>query len=234
MAGRGSRFVKAGYSAPKWAISVHGKTLFEWSLLSLPLELCSHLVFIALREHESNNELTQFIRNTLSFEGKLDIIFLDSVTQGQAETVLKGADLLDPEKPLLIYNIDTYSTSKSLASALMDEDNDGVLGAFTSSESRFSFAKLDSEGIVIKTAEKEAISNNALNGLYHFRRTDDFTRIARQTINDGRTDKGEYYIAPMYNALIAEGKRYVIDTCDTNWILGTPDELEHFSEHYDG
>ena len=35
MAGLGERFLKAGYKQPKYEIEVHGKTLFEWSLLSL-------------------------------------------------------------------------------------------------------------------------------------------------------------------------------------------------------
>ena len=32
MAGVGSRFKKAGFSQPKYMISVKGKTLFQWSM----------------------------------------------------------------------------------------------------------------------------------------------------------------------------------------------------------
>ena len=39
MAGRGERFKKAGFSLPKMLIESHGKTLLEWSVDSLPLEL---------------------------------------------------------------------------------------------------------------------------------------------------------------------------------------------------
>ncbi len=35
MAGSGTRFKNAGYSMPKYQITVHGKTLFEWSMESL-------------------------------------------------------------------------------------------------------------------------------------------------------------------------------------------------------
>ena len=35
MGGLGSRFRKAGYTVPKYMIEAKGKTLFEWSLISL-------------------------------------------------------------------------------------------------------------------------------------------------------------------------------------------------------
>jgi choline kinase len=35
MAGLGSRFRKAGYNVPKYMIEAKGKTLFEWSMISL-------------------------------------------------------------------------------------------------------------------------------------------------------------------------------------------------------
>lgn len=52
MAGRGSRFVKEGYTLPKFMIEVKGKTLFEYSLESLPLEIADKIIFICLEEHE--------------------------------------------------------------------------------------------------------------------------------------------------------------------------------------
>ena len=35
MGGLGSRFREAGYTVPKYMIEAKGKTLFEWSLISL-------------------------------------------------------------------------------------------------------------------------------------------------------------------------------------------------------
>ena len=35
MGGLGSRFRKAGYTVPKYMIEAKGKTLFEWSMISL-------------------------------------------------------------------------------------------------------------------------------------------------------------------------------------------------------
>jgi len=39
MAGKGQRFIDAGYNIPKYMIKVNGKELFDWALESLPLDI---------------------------------------------------------------------------------------------------------------------------------------------------------------------------------------------------
>ena len=118
--------------------------------------------------------------------------------------------------------------SSSLEKNLLRKNIDGVLGAFTSEEPRFSFAALDDDGFVTKTAEKEVISSNALTGLYHFTHPKDFFEAADFAFANNETIKGEYYIAPLYNHLIRKGRRLIVDVADEVNILGTPDELEIF------
>ena len=52
MGGLGSRFRKAGYACPKYMIEAKGKTLFDWSLLSLQgyEKRAAQYVFIAMRD----------------------------------------------------------------------------------------------------------------------------------------------------------------------------------------
>ena len=47
-------------------------------------------------------------------------------------------------------------------------------------------------------------------------------------------EKGEKYIAPLYNYLIQKGKEVRISVIDVEKIhvLGTPEELDYFKEHY--
>ena len=85
MAGRGSRFVKEGYKLPKFMIEVKGKTLFEYSMDSLPIDIADKIVFICLKEHEKFN-VSEFIRNKVDHHN-IKIISIDEVTRGQAETV---------------------------------------------------------------------------------------------------------------------------------------------------
>ena len=229
MAGRGQRFVDAGYDKPKMLIEAHGKTLLEWSVDSLPLDLSSKLVFILLEEHEREHQLIDFIRSKYQ-QYNLDFVSLDDVTRGQAETVVMAKDRLDINQDLVIFNIDTYFKSSSLAVSLRNDHVDGVLGTFhdPSDSSRFSYAKTDANGIITQVEEKIHISDNALTGMYHFKRCEDFIDLATSIIDRGETTKGEYYIAPMYNHLIEQGHKFRLDVCENHAILGTPDEFNEF------
>lgn len=231
MAGEGKRFKDAGYTVPKYLIDCKGKTLLQWSVDSLPLNLATNLVFIILKKHEDEFNVSEVI---LQIYGKLGInirfYFLDGVTQGQAETVYLGRNLFTNDKPLVIFNIDTYFDSKTLETNLLKNDCDGYLGCFKSSEPRFSFASVDHGGFVTETAEKVVISDNALTGLYHFNNTHDYIDAVEYHLQNEFKYKNEYYIAPMYNYLINKGKKYKLDWVHEFHILGTPEELDDFKK----
>lgn len=233
MAGLGSRFQKAGYARPKMLLTVHGKTLLEWAVDSLPLELCSNLIFVVLAAHEDAFYITDFIRQKYqSNHYQISFKILETVTRGQAETVCLAQDLMVLDTDLLIFNIDTYFCSNTLKTCLLRPDSDGVLGGFRHQSPKYSYALCDREGVVIKTAEKIVISDLALTGLYHFKKAQDFLRIARSHIQNNVLTHDEFYIAPMYNELIKLGKRFVVDLCQEHWILGTPEELDYFKNNY--
>lgn len=236
MAGLGSRFLKAGYDLPKYMLRVRGATIFEHALRSLPLEPAEKLVFVALKEHQEAYALETFIDAALKrLPGcptaglKKEIIFLEKPTSGQAETVMKARDSVPPGAELAIYNIDTYFNSGTLAAALADPagKRDGILGAFTLKERdpKWSFAALRPDGVVAATAEKDQISENALTGFYHFTDGAGFFRVAGAALASGRTTRGELYVAPLYNDLIAEGREFVLDRADVMVPLGTPEDL---------
>lgn len=230
MAGKGQRFVDAGYLLPKMLISVKGKTLLEWSLDSLPIELATRLIFVLLNEHEEHYQISEIIKKKYGHL-KLSIHFkyLSQVTRGQAETAIKALDLIDFTKDLLIFNIDTSFHSSKLKSSLLYEDCDGVLGAFKSNSEKFSFAKLsNTNNFIEEVAEKKVISDIALTGLYHFRNPKLFFEETENMIRRNILIKGEFYIAPVYNKLIEKGEKFIVDFCDEIDILGTPQEIDIF------
>lgn len=225
MAGAGSRFATAGYEEIKPLLRVGGKTLLEWSVDSLPLSLSSNLVFIGL--HRDRQKLEALIREKYRQFSPM-FVWLEKVTRGQSETVIAAAGLLDGAAPLAIFNVDTAFSSPTLKARLAAGDDDGVIGCFHSAESRFSYARVDPEGFVIEVREKSVISKHALTGFYHFARADDFVRVASDAIRENDQEKGEFYVAPLYNRLIAEGKRFVLDEVSWMRALGTPEEYEAF------
>lgn len=227
MAGLGSRFQNAGYALPKPLIPAHGKTLLEWSIDSLPLELCSNLIIIALQDHCQQYPLVKFIEDKYNHLNP-QILQLSQPTNGQAETVFLSQHLWDHAQELLIFNADTAFISPTLAHTLKTHASDGILATFTSNSPKYSYAQTNAQGIVTQTAEKIVISNQALNGLYHFTHTHHFIETFTHHRDNNLRYNNEFYIAPMYNYLIQQGKPFILHPIEQNFILGTPEELLQF------
>lgn len=230
MAGRGERFARAGVSVPKYMVEARGKTLFEHSIGSLPIGPGDSAVFIALREHEEKYGLRDFIKGRC--RAPWELALLPAPTRGQAETVLAARGLVPPGSGLAIYNIDTAFFSPGLGASLSDPSArlDGVIGAFRlrGKDPKWSFARTGPGGVVTETAEKVQISDHALTGFYHFSRAEDFFETAAAAVGAGETSAGEFYVAPLYNRLIAAGRRFVLDVAERLVPLGTPEDVEAF------
>ena len=235
MAGKGQRFKDEGVIGPKFLVETKGRTLFEWSLESLPLDIASKIIFICLREHEKKHNIEKFIKKNMEkkFPGlNHEIIFLDKTTRGQVETVLHAKEHINNEATLVIYNIDTYFLSTRLKSKLLTIKNtnvDGLLGAFNSNDNKLSFIELDSE-FVKRTKEKEPISDIASTGLYIFSRGKDFVDAAEFMLSNSLNTNNEYYVSELYNILIKQGKKFMIDLADDFAPLGTPDDIKKFEK----
>lgn len=233
MAGRGSRFAEVGYESPKPLIDVRGRPMYSWAMDSLPLHAAKRVVFICLREHLRNLALEQDIKRRYS---KLNpvIIPLDKVTEGQACTVLEAREFINNDEPLIIYNADTFCVSSSDDAYMnLKDDVDGVISVFRAEGDKWSFARTDDEGRVVETAEKRRISDWATTGLYHFTRGRDFVSNAENMIKANERVNNEFYVIPVYNRMIADGANIRCDVAREVRVLGTPEDLAHFEEHYE-
>lgn len=228
MAGRGKRFQEAGFKFPKPLIDVLGVPMYTWAIRSLPLELVNQVVFICLKEHLDNYGLKYDILKRFS-NYKTVIIPVDKVTEGQAQTVLLAKDIINNQTPLVVFNADTYVVSQ-IRKVLLNIDVDGIIQVFPSSDPRYSYVKVNQEGYVIRTAEKKVISQYATTGMYIFKRGSDYIRYADKMIAMGIRSNNEFYVAPVCNFLIKDGKRIRITIAKEVHILGTPEELATFKK----
>ena len=211
---------------PKPLIEVDGRPLYSLAVDSLPLELATQLIFVCLARHLDEWPLGDDIEARY---GRFDpkVVALEEVTEGQLCTVLAASDLFDDDA-LMIYNADTVCHT-SFAATLQDEpDVDGVIGVFRAPGDHWSFARIDDEGLVRETAEKNRISEWATTGMYHFADAERFVRLATARVARADRSVGEFYVAPLYNDLIAEGGRVISDRADSVRPIGTPDELDAY------
>lgn len=231
MGGLGSRFRKIGYTVPKYMIEAKGKSLFEWSLISLEgfKEDVHQYIFIAMKDE--NNDVESFITRECK---KLKIvnyhlILLDYLTDGQATTALLAEKYWEPMNSLLIYNIDTYVEAGEMNSSMLK--GDGFIPCFQAEGNHWSFVRLDESGKVVEIKEKQRISNHCTLGAYYFKSCDLYKRLYNDYYgNNPELVNGEKYVAPLYDHLLTlGGKIYITDIKpDKVHVLGTPQELQVF------
>jgi len=231
MAGRGSRFYDAGYTVPKYEIMAHGRSLFDWSMLSLRefLRAPARLIFVCLAENDSG----PYVRARCAALGLTDVhvLELDAVTDGQATSAWLSRHLWQPDGPLLVYNIDTFVEPRALAPRDIRPGSDGWVPCFQVPGEHWSFVRLGADGWADDLAEKQRISDYASIGLYWFARAADFAgAYERFFANPANLVRGERYIAPLYRQLLRDGQKISIADLDpaTVHVLGTPAELQVF------
>ena len=231
MAGLGSRFAKAGYDRPKYEIMACGRPLFDWSMLSLTAFRDAGWRFHFIARDGLDAETYVAGRADALGIADYDIDCISTVTDGQATTAMIAAEKARPDDPFAVYNIDTFVTPGAM-SPPTDNDVAGWLPCFPGPGDGWSFARLDETGAVVEVREKKRISEHATVGLYWFRRAALYRQLYQSYYSvSGREEKGEKYIAPLYNALVNDREKVTISVLKREDIgmLGTPDQVADFT-----
>ena len=128
-------------------------------------------------------------------------------------------------------------TPKFGTSELKTEDiaGDGYIPCFHAEGDHWSFVKLDENGNASEVREKVRISDNCTLGAYYFRTCELYERLYQEYYStEEKLEKGEKYVAPLYNYMIEKGMEVRISIIDYGkvHVLGTPEELEVFKREY--
>lgn len=234
MAGKGSRFVNAGYVIPKPLIEIHGVPMIKIVVDNLTPKREHRFIFIVQKAHFDAYDLDSKLH---SYAKNVEIIAVDSVTQGQACSVLLARNLFDTDESLMTANSDQY-IDFDINDYLDDMDQrqlDGLIMSMHSCDPKWSYAKINEKEFVVETAEKRVISDNATVGIFNFRKGSDFVRGAERMIAENLRVADEFYTCPVYNYLIEEGKEIGIynigEEYNGMYGLGIPQDLEFFEQH---
>ena len=227
MTGLSSRFFKAGYDIPKYQLTINDAIVFDLAMKSFKAYFATDLFVVIVRDVYENPNFVETRLQKLGIKNYL-IHTLKSETQGQAETVALGIDnsQIDADEPIYIFNIDTFRYD--FIKPEIADKVDGYLEVFEGEGEHWSFIAIDEQDNVIKTTEKQRISNLCSDGLYFFKSKDLYLSLFRQAKQRNLTVKDEYYIAPIYNLLIEQGGRvgFVKITHEQIDFCGTPDEYQ--------
>ena len=233
MAGRGSRFATQGYTFPKPLIDVKGKPMIQ--VVTENLNIKANYTFIVQKEHYEKYSL-QHLLNLIA--PNCNIVQVDGITEGAACTTLLAKEYINNDEPLLMANSDQFVEwdSNETLYAFTNGNCDGGIITFPATHPKWSYAKLGDDGYVSEVAEKKPISEHATVGIYWWSKGSDYVKYAEQMIEKDIRVNNEYYVGPVFNEAIQDGKKVRIKEIDKEgmWGIGTPEDLNYFLEHYHG
>jgi len=230
MAGFGQRFREAGYTEPKYRVVVRGKSLFSWAMSSLAdfLGPGTRAIFVCRAEEQAEDFIAAEMAAYAGTEPQ--VVALCRPTDGQATSALAATSAWHEAAPLAIYNIDTHVRPGVMAPEMAA--GDGWIPCFRAPGEHWSFVRTDSRGVALEVREKKRISDFATLGLYWFSSAAIYADAYRRHYSGGGLEAGERYIAPIYNTLIADGRRVTICDvpADSVVALGTPEDVARFAD----
>ena len=229
MAGAGSRFENAGYAFPKPLIEVNGKPMIQVVIENLNID--ANYIYVVQKSHREKYNLDALL-NLLTPGCK--IVESDGLTKGAACTALLAKDYINNDNPLFFANSDQFIEwdSNEFMYKMQETDADGGIVSFTSTHPKWSFAKIDDNGLVTEVAEKNPISDIATVGYYYWKHGSDFVKYAEQMIDKGIHVNNEFYVCPVFNQAIEDKKKIRTFNVAKMWGLGTPEDLNFYLLNY--
>jgi HAD superfamily hydrolase (TIGR01509 family) len=229
MAGAGSRFEQAGYTFPKPLIEVKNKPMIQVVIENLNLD--ANYIYVVQKAHREKYNLDTLL-NLLTPGCK--IVETDGLTEGAACTALLAKEYIDNDNPLFFANSDQFVEwdSNEFMYKMQETDADGGIVSFTATHPKWSFAKIDENGLVTEVAEKNPISDIATVGYYYWKYGSDFVKYAEQMIEKNIRVNNEFYVCPVFNQAIEDCKEIRTFNTTGMWGLGTPEDLNYYLENY--
>lgn len=249
MAGKGSRFLDVAdsnpeYKKPKPLIKIKGEPMVFWAIKSLqsfkPQQ--QDLIFICRQDHEYDFYISKSLKDL--FGSRINVVLIDQITRGAAETVLMAKDFINSEEDIIISDSDHYFDGSFLQYQVNSKNGEvkGIIPVFAppDSDPKWSFSLVEQDGLITAVGEKDrelaAKGAFANIGGYYFTHGGLFVKEVEQAIKEndltGDTGKKEFYVAPIYDRLIKKGNKIKAAITPKVWGLGTPKDVEYFEENF--
>ena len=195
---------RAGY--PTLLIELGDELLVERLVRSCAAISGARLAFVVREEEAHRHHLSNVVAQAAP---GAEIVRVRGDTAGAACSALLAIGCVAADEDLLVINanelldIDFGAVVKGFRAS----GHDAGVVVFPSLHPRYSFVRLDAEGLVVEASEKNPISRNATAGFYWYRRGGDFLRAIERMIRKEAHVDGRYYICPAFNELVLDGAR---------------------------
>jgi NDP-sugar pyrophosphorylase family protein len=198
-------FDPSDYPYPLALLEIGGETVIQRVIANLS-EMHPHVEFIFVLSQQdcSKYHLDSTVR--LLAGESAQIIVLGGQTQGALCTALMAIEKTCDDSPLVISNYNQVIDGVLAEVCSQFSGYDAGCLCIESVHPRWSYVVIE-DGLVVEAAEKKPISRHAIAGFYYFSSGKMFNDAAQRVILNQSHVDGVYYIAPVFNQLLLEGRR---------------------------
>jgi dTDP-glucose pyrophosphorylase len=223
MAGKGQRFIDEGYTDPKPLLKVKDKYLIEYVIDSMRFP-GAKFIFIVRKQHVDNFGVDSILKKIVP---ESEVLVIDEITQGAICTILKAKNFFNNDEEVITKDCDQVVdwVPEHFLSFVRRHNADGAVVSINTDNPGFSFVRVQ-ENKILETAEKMVISNFGATGLYYFKRGSDLIKYANKMIDKNIRTNNEFYVCPVYNEYITDGKLILNYPVAEMIGLNTPSEFE--------
>ncbi|MEK6925729.1 MAG: glycosyltransferase family 2 protein [Nanoarchaeota archaeon] len=228
MAGKGQRFINAGYTLPKPMLDIEGKPIIQHIIDSMRVPN-AQFIFIVRQDHCDEHQID---RKLLEIEPDAKILAINEITQGSICTVLLAKDFFNDDNPVIIKDCDQIPNwaSNHFLEFVKRRKADGAIVNIHTDQPHFSFSRLNSHGEITETAEKSVISNHGSVGIYYFAKGSELIKYANQMISKNLRVNNEFYTCPVYNQYLQDGKLILHYPISELFQFNTPEQFNENRE----
>ncbi|MEN8211696.1 MAG: glycosyltransferase family 2 protein [Thermodesulfobacteriota bacterium] len=217
MAGQTMLFDKHEYPYPKSLIEIDEKTMIEHVINNLSaVHNINQFIFVVNEEDCRKHHLDNILG--LLTNGQCQVIKIRKETKGAACSALLAIKHINNDDELIIANGDQIFMDDLNRVLQLHRENslDAAVIIFNSVHPRWSYVRLDENGMVIETAEKRPFSRQAIAGFFYFRQGKFFIKAAMNMIKKDASVNGSFFIAPSLNEMVLDKKRIGVYTIDND------------------
>lgn len=230
--GTGEKFKLDGYTQPKPLIHVFGEPMIFYLIDSLYLNPTDNIIIIYHKEFDKFGFSTQ-LKNKYSTLN-LHLVQLNFKTEGAAETVLQGLNIIEKinlENNCIILDCDTFYHIDILKIVRsMKNKNNVFTFKDTQLEPIYSYITLDKQNNIKDIAEKKIISNYANTGCYCFESTKILKTYCSKVVTNKIKVLNQFYISTIIKEMLNDNYLFSgsILKIDDFSCIGTPIQLKIF------
>lgn len=233
IAGAKYDFKSIGLEEPNFLIPLMNKPLITSTIKSYPKGIKN--IFICLEEDKQRYGLGNLFEREFH---NPEIISLNHKTGGNAETLLKAENVIEPNAPICVSGNDyILDYDERRLSHLMEKDVDVILLAFTHHECvlrnshNHSYLSVKN-GQVVQISEKKIISETpyqdyAFTGTAIYKKSEDLFGSIKKHI-EGDNPPTPYFLTAV-NQLIKEGKKVMVFEVDKFVSFMNPTDYQEFA-----